>query len=197
MTYEPIYCNKESIGRKLKARLNIKPSQYQTAPYVTSLPSNEVDDELVNEVIQQQEEFLNLILNQIYELPLINKHPILTTIVDDLVIAELLRIHFIGTGIAQLGSDVAGTSTDTKLHAYSLLAMLTSGHNIYIPGMAPVATNVGVAQPQPVRLIGEVNRVAYDDTITRLAVYVRKIPEIAALKDVQFINDSSKGDVYW
>jgi len=196
MTYTPIYCNKESIGRKLKARLNIKPSQYQSAPY-SSLPSNEVDDVLVDEVIEQQEEFLNLILNQIYELPLINNHSILTTIVDDLVIAELLRIHFIGTGMAQLGGDVAGTSTDTKLHAYSLLAMLTTGHNIYIPGMPLVATNVGVAQPQPIRLTGEVNRSSYDDTITRLEVYVTTRPKLAALRNVEFINETGKGDIYW
>jgi hypothetical protein len=75
--------------------------------------------------------------------------------------------------------------------------MLTTGHNIYIPGMPLVATNVGVAQPQPIRLTGEVNRSSYDDTITRLEVYVTTRPKLAALRDVEFINETGKGDIYW
>lgn len=196
MTYIPIYCDKVGISKKLRGRLNLKPSPLQNSPYAQSVPSQEVDDELVDQVIEQKENFLNLILNQIYELPLVNKHPIITDIIESLVISELIRIHYQGNGY-NTGNDVSGAGTDLRQYAYSMIQALTAGHNIYIPGQPPVQAIPGQTLPQPLKLIGETNKRDYDDTLTRQRTSVsssKNISTIYQLRDIDFIGN--KRD-YW
>ncbi len=192
MTYTPIYVTKEAIAEKLRYRLPIRPSSITDPIYQQNPTSIPVSDVLVDIVIEQKENFVNLILQQIYELPLNNQQPIVTDIVESLVIAELLRIHFQGQGISQLGGDLAGTGSDLKLYAYGLLQMLTAGMNIYIPGQPPVPEIPG-KPPQPIVLVNEVRRVNYQnlDTITNAPVYVSKLTSdnvTNALVDVDFIS---------
>jgi hypothetical protein len=172
----PIYCTKEGIAKRLRGRLNIITDTSVTGLYSQSVPSQTVEDSLVDSIIEQTEEFINLILAQIYELPLLNAHIILTNIVESLVMSELLRIHFQGQGIAQLAGDLSGTGTDTKQYAYGLLQMLTAGHNIYIPGMPPIQGVSGMVQPQPIRLPGELRKLDQqeEDTISRVYCYIQK-----------------------
>jgi len=196
MTYNPIYCDKVGIGRKLRSRLNIKPSSLQNSPYIQSVPSQEVDDELVDQVIEQKENFLNLILNQVYELPLVATHPIITDIIESLVIGELIRIHFTGAGYGT-GNDISGTSTNLTNYAYSMIVALTAGHNIYIPGQPPVQSIPGQTQPQPLKLIGETNKQQYDDTLTRQRTTVssrKNFSTLYQLRDIDF--EGTKPD-YW
>lgn len=191
MTYNPIYCDKIGIGRKLRQRLNIKPSPLQNSPYIQSVPSQEVDDELVDQVIEQKENFINLILNQIYELPLVNKHPIITDIVESLVISELIRIHYQGNGY-NTGNDVSGAGVDLRNYAYSMIVALTAGHNIYIPGQPPVQAIPGQTLPQPLKLIGEEPKRDYDDTVTRQRTTVsssKNQSTINQLRDIDFIGN--------
>jgi hypothetical protein len=185
--YIPIYCSKVSISRRLRGRLNIQIDEYTSSPYEQSVPSQSVEDSLVDQVIQQTEEFIDLILNQIYELPLNNKHTIITNICESLVISELLRIHFQGQGIAQLAGDLSGAGSDTKQYAYGLLQMITAGHNIHIPGMPPIQAISGMTQPQPIKLIGEVPKQIYDDTITRQFTYIDKNSNVVNLKPIDDI----------
>lgn len=190
--YEPIYCTKLDIARKLKGKLNIKADQYTPALYEQSLPSQPVDDELLDQVIEEKEEFLNLILAQLYELPLNNKHSIIKEIVVCLVCSELMRIHFQGSGIAQLSGDLGGAGTDWKYHAYSLLSSLTAGLNISIPGQPPIQTIPGAFIPQPLKLPGEVRRIDYqkNDLITNSYVYIQQnniLTETSNRKDIKDI----------
>lgn len=193
MTYQPIYCTKESIGKKLRGRLNIKPNSYTNAPYVQQVPSKEVDDELVDEIIEEKENFLNLILFQLYEMPLNNQHPILKDIIESLVLSELIRIHFSGSGMTQLAGDISGSGVDTKQHAYAMLQMLTLGANIWIPGQPPAQQIPGATQPQPIRLPGEITRQNYQDRdlITNQATYINRRENDAVTKinrEIDFIN---------
>lgn len=193
--YIPIYCTKLGIANKLRSRLNILPNQYSQAPYQANLPSYAVDDNLMDQVIQQKEEFLNLILNQIYELPLLNSHYILTDIVESLVIAELIKIHFTGSQVPTLGSDLSGYGGNTQQYAYGLIQMLTAGINIYLPGI-PIAQPTGTGiSPQPVILIGEKTRNYYQnrDLITNDYTYVNTNKAAKykrnSLKDINFTNN--------
>lgn len=174
--YEPLYCSKLEIARKLRGKLNIQVDQYTPALYEQSVPSQPVEDELVDQIIQEKEEFVNLILYQMYELPLNNKHPIITEIVVCLICSELMRIHFQGSGIAQLSGDLGGSGTDWKFHAYSLLSSLTAGLNIQLPGQPPVQTISGAMIPQPLRLPGESRRINYqnNDLITNSYTYIQQ-----------------------
>lgn len=192
MPYNPIYVTKEAIAEKLRYRLPVRPSSIADPIYQQNPTSIPVSDALVDIIIEQKENLVNLILQQIYELPLSNQHPIITDIVESLVIAELLRIHFQGQGISQLSGDLAGTGSDLKLYAYGLLQMLTAGMNIYIPGQPPIPDIPGSNKPQPIVLVNEVRRINYQnlDTITNAPVYVSKLTSdnvTNALVDVDFI----------
>ncbi len=73
------------------------------APGIASRPAqNIVDLELLSDVLEEKESILDHVLNHAYELPLKNRHPILRRIVDNLVIADLMRLYFQEVGI-QLG----------------------------------------------------------------------------------------------
>lgn len=192
MSYTPIYVTKEAIAEKLRYRLPVRPNSMADPIYQQNPTSIPVSDALVDIVIEQKENIVNLILQQIYELPLSNQQPIVTDIVESLVIAELLRIHFQGQGISQLSGDLAGTGSDLKLYAYGLLQMLTAGMNIYIPGQPPVPEIQG-KPPQPIVLVNEVRRINYQnlDTISNAPVYVSKLTSdnvTTALVDVDFVN---------
>jgi hypothetical protein len=171
--YIPKYATEYGIQRKLRGRLNIRLDDAVPSLYEVSVPSMHIDKDLFYEVIEEKEYFLDLILNQIYQLPLSNKHPILKEIVEGLVISELIKIHFQGSSTPSIGADLSGINLETKTHAYNLIQMITAGHNIYVPGVPPVQNIPGVAIPQPLRLPGEHPRIVGDeDTVTRLYTFV-------------------------
>lgn len=196
MSYTPIYCNKEGIVRKTRARLNIKPDSFSNSPYVGTYVSQEIDDELVDQIIEQQEDYINLILNQLYDLPLRQSHKVLTNIVESLVISELLKINYQGQN-GGFGGD-NGSAAELRRYANTLLFQLTYGHNIYIEGVPPAVQIPGGSLPQPLKLIGERPARYYDDTITRQVTYVeRKIPTqvVSSLKDIDF--EGNKSEYYY
>lgn len=191
--YTPIYCSLDRIAKRLRGRLNINPAeQYLPPPYQQSVTGQTVDPDLALEVVEQKEEFVSLILGQLYEMPLTGQHPVIEEIVESLVISELIRIHFMGQGYANNSSDLSGTGIDTKQHAYNLIGMLTAGHNIYIPGVPPAQNIPGIAIPQPVRLPGEVPR-KYgnaNDTITKQFTYMERRPKPTKGTDIVFLPET-------
>lgn len=144
MTYK--YTTIENISRKLIGRLNLI-NEDLSVLYPTDNPTQSVDPILVETVVEEQENYLDLILGQIYNLPLQNKHPILTNIVDSLVIAELILVHFQGIQFG-LGGDISGYGTSNITKAYNLLNALTAGYNIIIPMMMPVPPSFPGSIPQ-------------------------------------------------
>lgn len=144
------YINIDNLTRKLRGRLSLV--EDETAPiYGGSTPEQKIDVDLVYVIAEQKENFLELILDQIYILPLKNKHPIIEDIIESLALSELIRIHFQGAGFASLGVDISGAGADTRTHANTLLAMLTSGFNLFIPGV-PTATEYS-GQPHNRRIV--------------------------------------------
>jgi hypothetical protein len=156
------YANLPRLKRKLKARLNISDtdnndSQNSLNELYPSEPLGiTVDPDLVNDVIEEQENFLDLILGQIYVLPLVNSHPILADIITDLVISELMQVHFLGMGFGNINSgDISGTANNSKQDAYFKINMLTAGLNIFIPGVNPINYIPGMIPPRRTLLPGE------------------------------------------
>jgi hypothetical protein len=97
-----------------------------------------VDTAFIELTIEEQEELLDLILIQIYKLPLINEHLILGKIVDNYTIVAVLAYSFQGVGLsALLGGDVGNYSSTLQTEANYLLACLTAGRNLTMP--MPVA----------------------------------------------------------
>jgi len=126
------------------------------------LGGQSVDVELFSMIAIQKEAFVDAVLQQIYELPLQRIQPIVSEIVEDLIVRDLLN-----TTPPQ--STPAGGQTMPFVggRAEFLLQMLTVGHNIAIPGVMPVNSMPGVATAQPILLMGERLRLNPPDTITQ------------------------------
>jgi hypothetical protein len=153
------YTTFEKLERKLRGRLKIVEISENPLYPSTSL-QQEVDPDLVEDVIEEQENLLDLILEQIYILPLKNNHPILTDIVNNLVMAEIIKVHFQGQGLANIGSDLSGLARDTKMEAYNKLAMLTVGYQVFIPNQQMIVKPQGMTEYRKIVLQGESLRIA-------------------------------------
>lgn len=150
------YTTVEAVSRKLIGRLQLGASSSENTPTFSANPSSQsVNSQLIEDVINQKEYMLDLVLQQMYRLPLGNKHPILAEIVENLVLQELLLISYVGQG-ASLSADTVAYGAGLEKGAYTLLQMLTAGKNVYIPNMPPVSNSPGFITPQAIVLPGEI-----------------------------------------
>lgn len=94
---------------------------------ISSLAVNVVNSNTIKDIGEEKEEYIELILGQIYELPFKNEHKILREIVTNLICAELLNINY-----SVLNED---TELEKKyfIDATNKLQLLISGYNIELP----------------------------------------------------------------
>lgn len=165
------YTNVNAIALKLRGRLQINDSLgsplYQSNP--TSLS---VDPKLIELVAEQKEAFVDSVLVQIYQLPLLHEQPLVSNIVEALTIASLLKTSFQGQNFAGNSADASGFGPEGGNEGYQLLSALTAGHSIIIPGIPPVQEFYGVKPYQPLVLPGERLRINQPDTITKSYTYI-------------------------
>ncbi|HEY9657674.1 MAG TPA: hypothetical protein V6C65_04355 [Allocoleopsis sp.] len=155
-----IYTTVEAIARRLQGRLTLNGTP--------AMGGQTVDPELVEQCGVQAEDYMNLVLGQIYVLPLQKTHAILADVAESLTISKLMEVHFQGTSYPAPGADVAGAAGDLRRHAEMILQALTVGHGIYIPVMpSGQPTMPNMPQPQPLVLPGETLKADQPDTITR------------------------------
>lgn len=198
------YTTEEQIARKLRGRLNIQnqpsvdTSLQVILGYGQSVSGQTVDNALITQLADQREAYIDLILGQVYEMPLLLIDPVTVAIMADisesLIISELLKVHFQGTSPIIPSADVSGATQDTRKHAEYLLTALTVGHNIYIP-VSPMGQNndPGRTQMQPLVLPGEKLRVRPPDTITR-NMTLRQVKDTKATRQKYFNDDEP---MYW
>jgi hypothetical protein len=123
------YTNIDNLTIKLSTRLKLAADVL----FPTNTPGIDINSELALLVIDEKENYLDLILQQICELPLQNSHPILSEIIEALVISEFLMVYFQGSG--GLSGDQSGMGVAMKNQAMTLITMITAGHNILLPGI--------------------------------------------------------------
>ena len=162
----------EYVQQRLIGRLNF---DHNGCP----IGSKVVDSILLDRVIRQKEAMLEGYLNMIYVTPLQLKEDItkliLSEIVENLVVATILPIHYQGGSMPQTGvepSSLAGASAES---AQNMIQIYITGHNMYIPGTNSSPTSPrGGPIPQPVVLPGEVIRSPdnYLDTNKRHETYI-------------------------
>lgn len=128
MTYTPLYADIDSISRKLKGRLKLDIADTEFFPVDT------VDDTLILEIIEEKESYVDSILNDIYILPLQRKQPIIKSLVEDLVMSDLLQYSYINNNassqdLTNLSSSLLQRTTDTieKLTIGTILNPLPDG----------------------------------------------------------------------
>lgn len=117
-----IYASLESIQRKLNNRLKIDSGEFY--------PVQEVDSDLITDVIEEKESYVDLYLAQVYEMPLKNRQPVVKTIVENLVMAKLIDYEFINNSG---GNDLTSFSFQCKKEAFNSLYQIVAGLGIPIP----------------------------------------------------------------
>jgi hypothetical protein len=129
MSYTPKYTTLENISLKLNNRLKIEDPASNYAYEENALATQTVPPQLVENVIQEQEDFLDQYLALVYELPLVNTHLILRQCVDCLVISELLELFYPYTGMNNSGNNNA----QLKVKGLNIIQALTHNINVFIP----------------------------------------------------------------
>lgn len=196
------YTTEERIARKLRGRLNIQNTPEVNTNlqvilgYGQSVSGQTVDNALIEQLAEEREAYIDLILGQIYELPLKLENSITIAIMADisesLIISELLKVHFQGTSPIIPSADVSGATQDTRKHAEYLLTALTAGHNLYIPVSPPAQNNnPGLTQMQPLVLPGEKIKIRQPDTVTR-NMTIRQVKNTTAIRQKYFNDDEFK-----
>lgn len=160
------YTTAEAIARRLRGRLRIPTATMNPMQPPANITQQTVDPDLIEDVASQVENKIDMILGQIYEMPLANKHPILAGIVERLVVADIMLTHFQSSSSPELGGD-AGFGQLMYKKAQEDLAMLVAGHNIALAGVPTPPTSPGIMTPQPIVLPNERLRIVAPDTITR------------------------------
>ena len=173
------YTTVEDIARRLRGRLNISETLptdaniTQALGYGNVVAGNTVDPELITQIADEKEAYIDLILSQIYVTPLrltsTITFNILRDISESLTISSLIQVHFEGTSPVLQASDASQASMDLRRHGEYLLQALSAGHNIWIPTAPPLDQSTPQGQRQPLRLPGEVllPMGGLPDTITR------------------------------
>lgn len=102
----------------------------EEAPGTEEIPTvsdDVISIELFVETALQKEEYLDLILGQIYMMPLKKRHRVLEDVCNNLVIAELLNINY----------NVLNENTELEQraanYANNLINLLTAGYDIQLP----------------------------------------------------------------
>lgn len=179
------YTDVNRITQKLNTRLKLA----SDVLFPTNTLQQEVSPELVLIVAEEKENYLDLILGQIYELPLLNNHPVLADIIEGFVIADLITVYFQSAGAM---SQDTGIGQNMKIHATNLISMLVAGHNLSIPGLPPSLNYPGMLPPKRIDLPGEVLRtVAPNRVIKQGQIFINKSENYDNdyLKESQTINN--------
>lgn len=147
--YTPVYTNISSIQRRLRSRLKIDFFNIPSPFANQEIASKAVDDLTILDVIEDNEEYLNNFLSLVYVLPLVNKHRILQTAVDSLVIADLMSIHF--SNFSE-NTDGSKYGVGNRNQAIQIIKQLTFGLNISLDlpnesGSNPYVYNQAIILP--------------------------------------------------
>lgn len=122
MSYIPRYADRDAIARKLKGRLKVDIIDTEFFPIET------VDEDLIDDILEEKENYVDLILSNIYTLPLSQEQPIIRTLVENLVMADLLQFNYVNTlANSQDLSNLAGVLLQK---AEEILDRLTIGTRI-------------------------------------------------------------------
>jgi hypothetical protein len=158
------------LAQKLRGRLSLLSNSTTNTPYPVNNPTTPVDPALIEDVANEKEAYVDIVLSNLYVLPLRNNHLIITEIVEALIISDLITYSY--------WDNVAGSPLDItmglKTHANNLLSMLTAGLNFNIPGIMTQPVTPGTMPPKRIELPGEIpvsttqTRVLiHNDTIVR------------------------------
>ena len=191
--YQIKYTSVESIQRRLRSRLKIDffsiPSPYSNQEIV----SKSIDDSTILDVIEDCESYLDNFLSLVYVLPLLNKHRILQTAVDSLVIADLMSIHF--SNFSE-NTDGSKYGVGNRNQAIQIIKQLTFGLNISLDlpnesGSNPYVYNQAIILP------GEVLITSRNNIVNEKQISINDYNPLPGRYDINFgIDNYTARDKY-
>lgn len=191
--YEIQYTSIESIRRRLRSRLKIDflgiPSPYQNQEIATK----SIEDSTILDVIEDNESYLDNFLSLVYVLPLINKHRILQTCVDSLVIADLMSIHFSNFNE---NTDSSKYGIGNRNQAIQIIKQLTFGLNITLDLPNESGTNPYVYN-QAIILPGETLVTSRNNIISEKQISTNSYNPLPGREGINFgVDEYSARDKY-
>lgn len=123
------YATIDGITRRLSGRLTVvNMSDYG----ITGITGTTIGTDLIQIVGEGVEEFMNIYLGMIYEMPLLNTHAYLRSIAEKLIIGEVYSTYF---PVGNETDDVNGNFGDkVRTQALNEFQVLFHGLGIFIPG---------------------------------------------------------------
>ena len=115
-----IYTTTHAIARRLQGRLNV-PTNGFSEPWAKNLGEMVANEELIGQIGEQKEAYVNSILRRIYVFPLAlveqDTRAILSEIIENLIVADLMGVYYQSSPSPQLGNDVSGMGTNSASRA--------------------------------------------------------------------------------
>lgn len=158
------YTDTDRLQRKLRGRLQLYETE-STSIYPTGLPNQKVDIDLVYDIAEDKEDFVDAVLEQLYVLPLKKHHPIVRNIIENLTISDVLKVHF--QGGASFSQDASNSIGELASQAYWYLTLLTANTGIVLPYTAQQPAGMPSSIPaRRLLLDGETEAWQHPGTIT-------------------------------
>jgi len=146
------YTTIEQLAEKVRGRLSLIAGLNSNTPYPINNPTTPVSALLLQDIANEKEAFVDIVLSNLYVLPLRNTHIIITEIVEALIVSDLVSFSY-WDNTSTMPTDV---TQGLKNHAYMLLGMLTAGLNFQIPGVMTQPVSPGMMPPKRIELMGEI-----------------------------------------
>lgn len=130
------YTTLENIKQRLVGRLGVN-----STPTLGSnvLGTQQVSNDLISTIADQIDETIDSYLQMIYELPLLNNHPILAGIAEKLIVSELMSVYYEGNSTGLTGDP--GFGSIIRKQALDTLQSLFMGTGVLVLGAEAVPTN--------------------------------------------------------
>lgn len=123
------YAKIDSITKRLAGRITVT-SVYSTG--LTGVTQTEIGLDLIDISGQAQEEFVDLFLGMVYELPLQQEHAFVQSIVEKLIVSDVLLTYFPAT--SELPDNSDNFALVMRQQALNDLQCLFNGLGIFVPG---------------------------------------------------------------
>lgn len=159
------YANIDNIKELLKSKVNLEENSY----FGSLVTSSKLDFNLLNQIINTTELWIDSILEQIYELPLVDKEAIeyIGYIVDRLVASDIIKTHY-----STSNNFSAEVIDEYRKLALEKLYPLVAGKRIVVPGMQNLVSGDYLNTPQATVLPRTNIKINPPDIVTRVNIVV-------------------------
>jgi hypothetical protein len=118
-----------SISKRLESRISVVDS---TDYGLTGITGTQIGTDLIYIVGSGIEEFADMFLGMIYQMPLVNEHPYLQSIVEKLIVSDIYITYFPTQSEASDSTD--SYSSVLRQQALNEFQVLFDGLGIFVPG---------------------------------------------------------------